>query len=303
MKKLWMKGICTLAAVLCCTGALVGCGKDTAKGTSDDSSASAGGKAAKEYVVLSGTPSSDYNFGDEEYAIAFRKGDIDLCRAVQGAIDEILADGTAAAISTEWFGSDVLLRDNAYASDQDAQGGDGSYDYVKNKGTLVIGLDDEYPPMGFVDDNGELTGIDIALAKAACEKLGIKAEFQPIAWAAKDTELKTKNIDCIWNGLSVNGERVEAYTLSKPYLANAQIVLTEKNSGIAKVSDLAGKVVGTQDGSAALDAMNESGAAAGFADLQTYETFYTAYLDLKAGRIDALVGDKTFIEYIVANDK
>ena len=116
-------------------------------------------------------------------------------------------------------------------------------------------------------------------------------------------ELKTKNIDCIWNGLSVNDERVKAYTLSKPYLANAQIVLTEKNSGIAKIADLAGKVVGTQDGSAALDAMNESGAAAGFADLQTYETFYTAYLDLKAGRIDALVGDKTFIEYIVANDK
>ena len=115
--------------------------------------------------------------------------------------------------------------------------------------------------------------------------------------------MESKSIDCIWNGLSVNDERVKAYTLSKPYLANAQIVLTEKNSGIAKVSDLAGKVVGTQDGSAALDAMNERGAAAGFADLQTYETFYTAYLDLKAGRIDALVGDKTFIEYIVANDK
>lgn len=302
MKKVWMKGICAAAAMLFCAGALVGCGKEAAQ-TNDGDTSAAGGKTEKEYVVLSGTPSSDYNFGDEEYAIAFRKGDIDLCRAVQGAIDEILADGTAAAISTEWFGSDVLLHDNEYASDKDAEGGDGSFDYVKEKGTLVIGLDDEYPPMGFVDDNGELTGIDIALAKAACEKLGIKAEFQPIAWAAKDTELKTKNIDCIWNGLSVNDERVEAYTLSKPYLANAQIILTEKNSGIVKVSDLAGKVVGTQDGSAALDAMNGSGTAEGFSDLQTYETFYTAYLDLKAGRIDALVGDKTFIEYIVANDR
>ena len=297
MKKMKMRGLCLLFAALLCSVAVVGCKKTNEQGSGDTTQDT---QKTKEYVILQGEPSTSYNFGDEEYAIAFRKGDVDLCRAVQAALDEILADGTAAKISTEWFGSDVLLRDNEYASDADAAGGDGSFAYVQQKGTLIIGLDNEYPPMGFLDDNGELTGIDIALAKAIEGKLGVKVVFQPITWSAKDTELKTKNIDCIWNGLSVNEDRKEAYTLSKPYLANAQIVLTANDSGIATIADLEGKRVGTQDGSAALEAMTQSGYTEKFSDLQTYETFYAAYLDLKAARIDALVGDKTFIEYILS---
>lgn len=242
------------------------------------------------------------NFGPEEYAIGFRSGDIALAKAVQEILDEMYSDGTATEIAKKWFGEDVILKNNDFASDMTAPENDESLDYIKNKGTFVMGLDDAYPPMTFRDSGtNEITGFDYDMAVEMCKRFGVELVVQPISWDAKDFELNSKNIDCIWSGLSVDSDRVKIYTMSKPYLENAQIILVADDSPIKAKADLAGKTVGTQKESAGYEAL-ESDELFSQLNVNLYDDYYTAYLDLKAGRIDALVGDKTFIEYIIANE-
>lgn len=125
---------------------------------------------------------------------------------------------------------------------------------------MVIGLDDNFAPMGFRNEKNEIVGYDIDLAKEACKRAGMEVEFKPIDWASKEAEIKGKRIDAIWNCFTVNPERQEAYTLSKPYMVNAQLVVVPKGSEITKIADLKGKVLAVQDdstGSYILDRNNE----------------------------------------------
>ena len=119
--------------------------------------------------------------------------------------------------------------------------------------TLTVGFDAEYPPYGYMDDEtGDYTGFDLELAEAVCEIYGWKLVKTPINWDAKDTELNSGAIDCIWNGFTMNG-REDDYTWSDPYVDNSQVMVVSENSGINSLSDLAGKTVGVQAASAALD--------------------------------------------------
>ncbi|MCE2603887.1 transporter substrate-binding domain-containing protein, partial [Pseudomonas aeruginosa] len=95
---------------------------------------------------------------------------------------------------------------------------DSSWEYVQEKGELIVGLDDTFAPMGFRDESNNLVGFDIDLATAVCKELGVKVKFQPINWDSKDMELTSKNIDCIWNGMSITPERIEGMSLSNKYL-------------------------------------------------------------------------------------
>ena len=120
---------------------------------------------------------------------------------------------------------------------------------------IVIGLDDNFPPMGFRDDSGQLVGFDIDLAQEASKRLGIPVEFKPIDWDSKETELKSKKIDAIWNGLSITPEREKNILFSRPYENGPQILLVKNDSPIQGKADLAGKIVGTQQGSTGLEAI------------------------------------------------
>ena len=111
-------------------------------------------------------------------------------------------------------------------------GTDNSLADLKARGEFVLGLDDSFPPMGFRDENNEIVGFDIDLAKEVANRLGVKFRAQPINWDAKEQELSTGNIDCIWNGLTITEERKAMLSFSKPYLANEQIVVIRKNSGM-----------------------------------------------------------------------
>lgn len=102
---------------------------------------------------------------------------------------------------------------------------------VQAKGTFVMGFDEEYPPMGFVDEKGDYVGFDIDLAKEVTSRLGVELVLQPIAWDSKELELSGKNIDCIWSGLTMTPERIEQLTFSIPYLANEQILVVRTDSG------------------------------------------------------------------------
>ena len=160
--------------------------------------------------------------------------------------------------------------------------------------TFTVGFDAEYPPYGYMDDEtGDYTGFDLELAEAVCEIYGWKLVKTPINWDAKDTELNSGAIDCIWNGFTMNG-REDDYTWSDPYVDNSQVMVVSENSGINSLSDLAGKTVGVQAASAALDLLQseEEGGqkelADTFAALQQFPDYNNAFVELQAGSIDAV---------------
>jgi len=175
---------------------------------------------------------------------------------------------------------------------------DTSLKAVQDKGKLVLGLDDAFPPMGYRDENNEIVGYDIDLAKEAAKRLGVKLALQPIDWNAKEQELNTGKIDCIWNGFTITDERAQAMSFTKPYLRNAQVVVVKKASGYSSLASLKGKKVGIQAGSSAADVLE--GAKDFRASLKQVVEFkdnLTALMDLEAKGVDAVVMD-----LIVAND-
>ncbi len=102
-------------------------------------------------------------------------------------------------------------------------------DYIKAKGEMIIGYT-EFAPMNYINDNGEFVGFETEFAKAVCKELGVEAKFQLIDWSAKETELAGKTIDCIWNGMTITPERLEAMSISTPYMANKQVVIVKKEN-------------------------------------------------------------------------
>lgn len=173
------------------------------------------------------------------------------------------------------------------------------WEYIKDKGTLVVGLDDTFAPMGFRDENDEIVGFDIDLAKAVGEELGVKVEFKPIDWDAKDGELKSKKIDCVWNGMSWTKDRDKSMSLSYKYMNNKIIVMSaDNNINIKDSSELSNYKISTQADSSALDGLKADKNYDKFKDnIKEYKDYAAAYLDMKAGRVDVMVIDKVMGEY------
>ena len=168
--------------------------------------------------------------------------------------------------------------------------------------TFTVGFDAEYPPYGFMDENGEYTGFDLELAQAVCDLEGWELVKKPINWDSKDMELNSGSIDCIWNGFTMNG-REDDYTFSVPYVDNSQVIVVAADSGIAALADLSGKTVGVQAASAALDLLNseEEGGQKALADtfgsLNQFADYNTAFTELQAGALDALAIDIGVAKY------
>ena len=175
-------------------------------------------------------------------------------------------------------------------------------DSDSSKKKFTVGFDAEYPPYGYMDDDGEYTGFDLELAQAVCDLEGWTLVKKPINWDSKDMELNSGSIDCIWNGFTMNG-REDDYTFSTPYVDNSQVIVVAENSGIEKLSDLAGKTVGVQAASAALDLLNseEEGGQKALADtfgsLNEFADYNTAFTELQAGALDALAIDIGVAKY------
>lgn len=164
-------------------------------------------------------------------------------------------------------------------------------------GTLIVGFDQDFPPMGFIGDDGEYTGFDLELAQEAAKRLGLEYKPQPIAWDSKDMELESGNIDCIWNGFTMTG-REENYTWSEPYMANTQVFVVAKDSGIASQADLAGKVVECQVDSSAEAALQQvPDLTATFGQLLTTADYNSAFMDLEQGAVDAIAMDVVVARY------
>ncbi|MDR7237769.1 amino acid ABC transporter substrate-binding protein [Neobacillus drentensis] len=169
--------------------------------------------------------------------------------------------------------------------------------------TLVIGIDDKFAPMGFRDENNKIVGFDIDYAKAATEKMGKKVKFQPIDWSTKEAELNSGRIDLIWNGYTITDERKQKVLFTKPYLKNAQVVVTLADSKLTKLDDLTGKVVGLQTLSSAADALNAAPIKKKIKTVTEFSDNVQALTDLKSGRLDAVVIDEVVIDYYMKKEK
>ena len=164
-------------------------------------------------------------------------------------------------------------------------------DAVTAGGTFTVGFDQDFPPMGFIGNDGEYTGFDLALARETATRLGLDFVPQPIAWDSKDMELDSGNVDCIWNGFTMNG-REDNYTWTDAYMNNEQVFVVLADSEIQMVADLTGKVVAVQvDSSAEAALKDDPDLVATFGTLQTVPDYNTALQDLQMGAVDAVAMD------------
>lgn len=159
-----------------------------------------------------------------------------------------------------------------------------------NDGKITVGFDQNFPPFGYVGDDGNYTGFDIEMATECAKRMGKEIVLQPIDWDAKDMELEAGTIDCIWNGFTMNG-REDQYTWSKPYMDNSQVFVVKVDSGIKSSTDLAGKVVEVQKESSAQSALEDEkhkDLLSSFGQFLTVDQYNTAFMDLEAGAVDAI---------------
>ena len=172
-----------------------------------------------------------------------------------------------------------------------------------SKTTLIVGFDSAYPPYGFVGDDGQYTGFDLDLAQEVANRNGWDYKAEPVDWDAKDALLGSGQINCIWNGFTIEG-REDNYTFSEPYMLNEQVVVVKKNSGINSLSDLKGKTVMTQVDSAALDVLegDQKALADSFkgGKAQTIGDYNNAFLQLNSGAVDAVACDLSIAQYQIA---
>ena len=168
---------------------------------------------------------------------------------------------------------------------------------------LTVGLDDDFEPLGFRDERGEIVGFDVDLAKEAGKRLGVEIIFRPIDWDKKREEITSGNVDLIWNGLDITDERKEYMIFSKPYMDDRQIFLVKKGSrqNIHSEGDLEGKIVGTQAGSTAENYLHETEILTkNFKEFKTYLKFKDGLNALLNEEIDVFICDELIARYNVS---
>ena len=180
----------------------------------------------------------------------------------------------ATADETESFGFDGLAKEN----------------------TFVVGFDAEYPPYGYMDDNGDYTGFDLELAEAVCEIEGWELVKTPIDWDSKDMELNSGNIDCIWNGMSVDSARARAMNLSDPYLMN-RVVFVVKDSSLSHLDSIKGKRIGVQKASTAQLLLDKSEVGESAKEIVLIRDLVPEIEALDSGTVDAIYVDEVFAKY------
>lgn len=207
----------------------------------------------------------------------------------------------AASMAALFTGCQTQDGDGMENTDTAAAAEDNSLVSIKEKGKFILGLDDSFPPMGFRDENNEIVGFDIDLAKEVTSRMGVELVVQPISWDSKEMELNSGNIDCIWNGMSINDERKEAMNLSEAYLRNDMVFVVLDSSAYNSQADLAGKNVAVQNGSSAQEILEGSEFNGQAGSIIGYDDNVTAFMDLDANGVDAVFLDSVVANYFITS--
>ena len=174
------------------------------------------------------------------------------------------------------------------------------------KKTFVMGIDPEYPPFSYLDENGEYNGFDVEICKAACDLLGWDFEVFSVNWDQKLVQLDAKECDCIWSGMTILDSMKEAgYVISAPYYDNTQVIMVKEGSDIKSSADLAGKVVAVQLGTSGESLLKGDLAdmAATFDELTTCDSFLKCFTELDSNGVDAVFVDKPVAESYAAENE
>lgn len=173
-------------------------------------------------------------------------------------------------------------------------------------GQFIVGFDQDFPPYGYVGDDGQFTGFDLDLARAVCELEGWSYSPKPIAWDAKDGLLNSGQITCIWNGFTIES-RENDYAFTSAYMENRQVVVVKADSPVKTLADLAQKNVITQADSTAYHLLSQGGEQASlgatFAQLQTIGEYNTAFMMLESGAVDAIAADYPVATFNIGDKK
>lgn len=212
---------------------------------------------------------------------------------------KILSIGLAALLSVS------VLASCGTKQAADTPKEDNSLKKVQEQGYFTLGLDADFAPMGFTQENGDIVGFDIDLANAVAEKMGVKVEVKPIDWDSKSMELSTGKIDVIWNGFSITDERRKEVLFSNPYLSTKQSIIVKAGSPIAKKADLAGRKVALQDGSTSEDALKADKAtydSIGDSNISRFKDNSQVLMEVENGRADAAVIDEIYVRYYLQKE-
>lgn len=233
--------------------------------------------------------------GAEEYGIAYRKGDEQTRDYIDAAVQELVKNGEYAKIAEKY--PDIVDNLLFLNGDSDAEFAD--VDITKaEKRTFIMGIDPEYNPFTYMGDDGEYTGFDIEVCKAACDLLGWDFEVFGVNWDQKLVQLDAKECDCVWSGMTLLDSMTEAgYVLSAPYYYNTQVLVVAEDSGIKSSKDLEGKVVAVQLGTSGESLLNDelSSLKDTFKELVTCDSFLKCFTELEGNAVDAV-----FVDYPVA---
>lgn len=193
----------------------------------------------------------------------------------------------------------ILLGVN-FKNTKENTGETNSQDKVAEKETFILGLDDSFPPMGYRNENNEIVGFDIDVAKEVCNRLNMELKLQPISWAAKVEELNSKNIDCIWNGMSVDDERKQIMNLSESYMKNSLVLVVINSSEYKTIKDLKDKKIGVQTGSISQEVLE---ASEFYEDIEMigYNDYIVSFMDMEIGQIEAVFVDEVLANYYIAS--
>ena len=215
---------------------------------------------------------------------------------IKKAVASVMAVATFAAVFTACDKDRVKNPSDTNGPDTSVQSEEGQGDPAAAK-KFIVGFDQDFPPMGFVNENNEYVGFDLDLAKEAASRMGMEFVAQPIAWDSKDMELGSGNIDCIWNGFTISG-REDKYTWTEAYMINDQVVVVKNDSDIKSLADLAGKTVAVQKDSSGLAALNDNADLTNsFGQLIEMESYLNALMELEMGSVDAIVMDEIVARY------
>ncbi len=162
--------------------------------------------------------------------------------------------------------------------------------------TFIMGIDAEYPPFSYMDDQGNYTGFDVEICRAVCEKLGWDMQIFSVNWDNKLIQLDAGECDCVWSGMTIRQSMIDAgYVLSAPYFYNTQVLVVKDDSGITSSADLAGKIVAVQLGTSGEALLKEeedlAELVASFDSILTCESFLKCFTELGGNAVDAVFVD------------